>query len=57
MGKGAIARAATMLAAIEHDQRLQALDYFLAAYEAEHGEISEEEMHQASRRARERARA
>jgi Arc/MetJ-type ribon-helix-helix transcriptional regulator len=39
----------------EHDQRLQALDDFLAAYEAEHGEIGEEEMRQASRRARERA--
>jgi Arc/MetJ-type ribon-helix-helix transcriptional regulator len=39
----------------EHDQRLQALDNFLAAYEAEHGEISDEEMHEASRRARERA--
>jgi Arc/MetJ-type ribon-helix-helix transcriptional regulator len=39
----------------EHDQRLRALDEFLAAYEAEHGEISEEEMRDASRRARERA--
>ena len=39
----------------EQDHRLQALDDFLAAYEAEHGEISEEEMRQASREARERA--
>jgi Arc/MetJ-type ribon-helix-helix transcriptional regulator len=39
----------------EHDERLRALDEFLAAYEAEHGEISDEEMRDASRRARERA--
>jgi hypothetical protein len=28
----------------DHDRRLRALDEFLASYEAEHGEISEEEM-------------
>jgi len=39
----------------DHDRRLQALDEFLAAYEAEHGEISEDEMRDAARRARERA--
>jgi Arc/MetJ-type ribon-helix-helix transcriptional regulator len=39
----------------DHDRRLQALDEFLAAYEAEHGEITEEEMRDAARRARERA--
>jgi Arc/MetJ-type ribon-helix-helix transcriptional regulator len=39
----------------DHDRRLQALDEFLAAYETEHGEITEEEMRDAARRARERA--
>ncbi len=39
----------------DQDQRLQALDEFLAAYEAEHGEITEDEMRDAARRARERA--
>ena len=39
----------------DHDRRLQALDEFLAAYEAEHGEITEDEMQDAARRARERA--
>ncbi len=39
----------------DHDRRLQALDEFLAGYEAEHGEITEEEMRDAARRARERA--
>lgn len=38
-----------------HDRRMQALDDFLAAYEAEQGEISEEEMREAQRRARARA--
>jgi Arc/MetJ-type ribon-helix-helix transcriptional regulator len=38
-----------------HDRRLQALDDFLAAYEAEHGEISDEEMRQSARNARSRA--
>ena len=39
----------------DHDRRLQALDEFLAAYEAEHGAITEDEMRDAARRARERA--
>ena len=39
----------------DNDRRLQALDDFLAAYEAEHGEITDEEMRDAARRARERA--
>ena len=39
----------------DHDRRMRALDEFLAAYEAEHGEISEEEMTEAARRARARA--
>ena len=39
----------------DHDRRLQAMDEFLAVYEAEHGEITEEEMREAARRARERA--
>src|SRR3984957_17235718 len=38
-----------------HDQRLRALDEFLAAYEAEHGEITEDEMREAARAARHRA--
>jgi len=37
------------------DRRLAALDDFLAAYEAEHGEITEQEMRDAARRARGRA--
>ena len=36
-------------------RRLQALDDFLGAYEAEHGEITDDEMRDAARRARERA--
>ena len=39
----------------DHDRRLQALDEFLADYEAEHGEITEDEMRDAARQARERA--
>lgn len=39
----------------ENDRRLQALDDFLAAYEAEHGEITEDEIRGAARRTRERA--
>lgn len=39
----------------EQDRRLKALDEFLAAYEDEHGEISEQEMREAARRARARA--
>ncbi|MDN5870425.1 MAG: hypothetical protein L0H73_06860 [Nitrococcus sp.] len=37
---------------IEHDRRLSALTSFVAAYELEHGEISQEEIHMATRRAR-----
>ena len=36
----------------DRDRRLGAMDVFIAAYEAEHGEISEEEMAEAARRAR-----
>ncbi|MGH3304068.1 MAG: hypothetical protein ACRDOK_20800 [Streptosporangiaceae bacterium] len=36
----------------DHDRRLAALDDFLALYEAEHGEITEQEIREASRRAR-----
>ena len=36
----------------EHDRRMQALDSFLAAYEAEHGAITEAEIDEAGRRAR-----
>src|ERR1017187_1558592 len=39
----------------DRDRRLAALDDFIAAYEAEHGEISEEEMTEAAHRARGRA--
>ena len=37
---------------VAHDQRLRALDEFVAAFEAEHGEITDEEMRAAARRAR-----
>jgi Arc/MetJ-type ribon-helix-helix transcriptional regulator len=36
----------------EQDQRLQALGAFIAAYEAEHGVVTPEEMQAAARRAR-----
>jgi len=36
----------------DHDRRMRALDEFIAAYEAEHGEITEEEIRDAARRAR-----
>lgn len=39
----------------EHERRMAALDEFLDAYEAEHGPISDEEIRDASRRARARA--
>lgn len=39
----------------DHDRRMKALDAFLAGYENEHGEITEEEMQAASRRSRARA--
>jgi Arc/MetJ-type ribon-helix-helix transcriptional regulator len=38
-----------------HDRRLRAIDEFVAAFEAEHGEITEAEMSEAARRARGRA--
>lgn len=40
---------------VEHELRLAALDEFLAAFEAEHGAISDEEIAAASRRTRARA--
>ncbi len=40
---------------VDHDRRLRALDEFLAAYEAENGEITEQQMHDATDRARARA--
>jgi hypothetical protein len=40
---------------IEHERRMLALDDFLASYEAEHGEISDAEIRDASRRIRARA--
>jgi Arc/MetJ-type ribon-helix-helix transcriptional regulator len=40
---------------VTHDQRLRALDEFVSAFEAEHGEITEAEMRDAARRARGRA--
>lgn len=39
----------------DHDRRMRALDEFLAAYEAEHGEITDDELYDATRRARGRA--
>ena len=39
----------------EQDRRLRALDQLIAAYEAEHGEITDEEMDAAVRSMRERA--
>src|SRR5215469_15061953 len=40
---------------VAHDHRLHALDEFVDAFEAEHGEITEAEMSEAARRARGRA--
>jgi Arc/MetJ-type ribon-helix-helix transcriptional regulator len=39
----------------DHDRRLRAIDDFLAAYEAEHGPVTGEEIRDAARRARSRA--
>lgn len=39
----------------DHERRMEELDSFLAAYEAEHGVITEAEMHETARRARGRA--
>ncbi len=38
----------------EHDRRLNALDDYIRHYEAEHGEITEEDMEEAERWARSR---
>jgi hypothetical protein len=43
---------AGLLRKAEHDRRMQALDSFLATYEAEHGVITEVEIDEAVRRAR-----
>jgi hypothetical protein len=40
---------------IEHDGRLRGIDDFIAAYEAEHGEITDEDMDAAYRAAKARA--
>lgn len=40
---------------LAHEERLQALAQVVAAFEAEHGEITQEEMRHAARRARARA--
>jgi hypothetical protein len=39
----------------EHDRRLRGIDDFIEAYEAEHGEIMDDEMEAAYRRAKARA--
>jgi len=44
-----------LLLKAEHDRRMRALDEFLATYEEAHGEITEDEMRDAGRRARARA--
>jgi len=38
-----------------YDQRLRAVDEFMAAFEAAHGQITEKEIREAARRARDRA--
>ncbi|HEU5003388.1 MAG TPA: hypothetical protein VFW71_11510 [Actinomycetota bacterium] len=40
---------------VDHDRRMRALDAFVAAYEAEHGVIGDDEIAGAVRRARARA--
>jgi metal-responsive CopG/Arc/MetJ family transcriptional regulator len=40
---------------VEHDRRLRGIDDFVAAFEAEYGEISDEEMENAYRAAKARA--
>jgi Arc/MetJ-type ribon-helix-helix transcriptional regulator len=42
-------------AKVEHDRGLAALGAFIADFEAEHGEITEQEMREASRKARSEA--
>ena len=39
----------------DHDRRMAALDAFVAAFEAEHGQITEDEIAEATRRTRARA--
>jgi hypothetical protein len=39
----------------DHDRRMSALDSFLAAFEAEHGSITQDEITEATRRTRARA--
>jgi hypothetical protein len=46
---------AAMQRQVDHDRRLRALADFVAAYEAKHGVITDEEMALARRRARSRA--
>ena len=40
---------------VEHDRRLRGIDDFIAAYEAEHGEISDDDMEAAYRASKARA--
>jgi hypothetical protein len=40
---------------MEHEERMRALDAFIAAYEAEHGAISDDEIREATRQTRARA--
>ncbi|MGI8647526.1 MAG: hypothetical protein DLM55_10400 [Acidimicrobiales bacterium] len=40
---------------VEHDQKMQALDDFIAQYEAEHGEITQADMDRVDRQDRARA--
>lgn len=40
---------------VDHERKLRALGEFIAAYEAEHGEMTDEEMDSAVRRMRQRA--
>lgn len=40
---------------VENDRRMRALDHFLEAYEAEHGEITDSEIRAATRRVRAQA--
>ena len=44
-----------LLLKADHDERLAALDVFLDAYESAHGEITEDEIQQATRATRSRA--
>jgi hypothetical protein len=44
-----------LLRQLEHERRMEALDSFISSYESKHGSISEHEIRNASRKARERA--